>query len=75
MSHSFPSSTGSSTYPRYTVSGKMSDKNLEQWINIKCCAKVGKNASETLGLLTLAYDEYAKKKESGFECHMLFKEG
>jgi hypothetical protein len=36
----------------------MSDKNLEQWINIKICVKIGKSATETLALLTLAYGEY-----------------
>jgi hypothetical protein len=44
--------------PRYTVDGKMSDKNLEQQINIKFCMKIGKSASEMLALLTLAYGEY-----------------
>jgi hypothetical protein len=36
----------------------MSDKNLEQWINIKFWVKISKSASETLALLTLAYGEY-----------------
>jgi hypothetical protein len=31
----------------------MSDKNMEQLINIKFCVKIGKSASETLALLTL----------------------
>jgi len=44
------------------VGRKMSDKNLEQWINIKFCVKIGKSASETLALLTVAYGEYAMKK-------------
>jgi hypothetical protein len=52
----------------------MSDKNLEQRINIKFCVKISKNASETLALLTLNYGEYAMKKSSVFEWHMLFKE-
>jgi hypothetical protein len=30
----------------------MSDKNLEQRINIKFCVKIGKSASETLALRT-----------------------
>jgi hypothetical protein len=34
------------------VGGKMSDKNLEQRINIKFCEKIGKSASEKLALLT-----------------------
>ena len=42
----------------------MSDKNLEQRINIKFCVKIGKSASETLDLLTVAYGEYAMKKSS-----------
>jgi hypothetical protein len=52
MSRSFPSSRGSSACPWYTVGGNMSDKILEQWINIKFCVKIGKSAGETLALLT-----------------------
>jgi hypothetical protein len=36
MSHSFPSSRGSGTCPWYNAGGKMSGKNLEQWINAPC---------------------------------------
>jgi len=75
LSRSFPNSRGSSTYPWYTVSGKKSDKNLEQRINIKFCVKIGKRASETLALFTVAYGEYAMKKSSVFEWHRRFKEG
>jgi hypothetical protein len=53
----------------------MSDKNLEQWTNIKFRVKIGKSASETLALLTVAYGEYAMKKPSVFEWHRRFKEG
>jgi hypothetical protein len=54
----------------------MSNKNLEQRINkIKFCAKIGKGASETLALLTLAYGEYAVKISSVFEWHRRLKEG
>ena len=42
----------------------MSDKNLDQRINIKFCVKIGKRASETSALLTVAYGEYAMKKSS-----------
>jgi hypothetical protein len=35
----------------------MGDKNLEQWIYIKFCVKIGISASETLALLTMAYGE------------------
>ena len=37
--------------------------------------KTGKSASETLALLTVAYDEYTVKKLSIFEWHRQFKEG
>jgi hypothetical protein len=53
----------------------MSDKNLEQWINIKFCVKIGKSVSETLALLTLAYGEYMMKKLSVFEWHRQVEEG
>jgi len=53
----------------------MSDKNPEQRINIKFCVKIGKSASETLALLTVAYGEYDIKKSSVFEWHRQFKEG
>jgi len=42
----------------------MIDKNLEQRINIKFCVKIGRSASETLALLTIAY---AMKKSSVFQ--------
>jgi hypothetical protein len=54
---------------------KMSDKTLEQQINIKFCVKTGKNGSETLALLTVAYDEYTMKQSSVFEWHRRHKEG
>jgi hypothetical protein len=53
----------------------MCDKNFEQRINITFCVKTGKGASETLSLLTVAYDEYAMKKSSVFELHRWLKEG
>jgi transposase len=53
----------------------MSDKKLEQRINIKFCVKIGKSASETLALLTVAYGEYDMRKSSVFEWHGRFKEG
>jgi hypothetical protein len=59
MSRSFPSNRGSSTCPLYSVGGKMSDKNLEQRINIQFCVKIGKSASETSALLTLSCGKYA----------------
>jgi len=53
----------------------MSDQNLEQRIKIKFCVKIGKSASGTLAILTVAYGEYAMKKLSVFEWHRPFKEG
>jgi hypothetical protein len=46
----------------HTVGSKMSDKNLEQRINIKFCMQIGKIASEMLTILTVAYGEYNVKK-------------
>jgi len=53
----------------------MHDKRLEQRINIKFCAKLGKSASETLQLLKEAYGAAAMKKTMVFEWHKRFKEG
>jgi hypothetical protein len=53
----------------------MSDKTLEQRINIKFCVKIGECASETSAILTLAYGEYAMKKWPAFEWYVLFEEG
>jgi hypothetical protein len=48
---------------------------IEQHINIKFCAKLGKSASENLQMLTEAYGTDAMKKSSVFEWHKRFKEG
>jgi hypothetical protein len=53
----------------------MSDKNLEQRMNIKFCVKIGKSASETLVLLRMAYGEYTMKKSSVFEWHRRSSKG
>jgi hypothetical protein len=53
----------------------MSDTLLEQCINIKFCAKLGKSMSATLQMLTAAYGADAMKKSSVFEWHKRFKEG
>jgi len=53
----------------------MSDKNLEQWINIRFCVKIGRSASEMFVLLTVAYGEYAMKKSSIVKWHRQCKEG
>jgi hypothetical protein len=53
----------------------MSDRLLEQCINIKFCAKAGKSASETLQMLSETYGADAMKNSSVFEWHKMFKEG
>jgi hypothetical protein len=73
MCCSFPSRRGSSVCPWYTVGKKISDKNLEQQINVKFCVKIGKSATEILAPLTLGYGEYTRKKLSVFEWHRWFK--
>jgi hypothetical protein len=52
----------------------MIDRLLEQHINIKFCTKLGKSVSESLQLLTEAYDANAVKKSSVFDWHKRFKE-
>jgi hypothetical protein len=52
----------------------MSDRLLEQRINITFCAKLDKSAGETLQMLTEAYGADAIKKSSIFEWHKSFKE-
>jgi hypothetical protein len=53
----------------------MSDRLLEQRINMKFCAKLGSSASETLQMLTEAYGADAVKKLSVFDWHEKCKEG
>jgi hypothetical protein len=62
MSHSFPSSRGSSTCLWYTVGGTVSEILEQRSIHVKFYVKIGKSASETLALLMLAYGEYVMKK-------------
>jgi hypothetical protein len=53
----------------------MSDNNLERGMKIKFYLKIGKSASATLALWTLAYGEYVMKKSPVFEWHGRFKAG
>jgi hypothetical protein len=52
---------------------KIVDRLLEQRINIRFCAELGKSSSETLQTLTEAYGADAMKKSSVFEWHYRFK--
>jgi hypothetical protein len=49
----------------------MSDKHLEQRINIKFCVEIVKSARQTLAILTVVCVEYAAKKLSLSEWHRL----
>jgi hypothetical protein len=53
----------------------MSDKNLDQRMNIKFCVKGVESSSETLAPLTLAYAEHAMKKSNIFEWRKQFTKG
>jgi hypothetical protein len=53
---------------------KMSDRILEQGINIKFCVKLEKNASDTCAMLSEAYGENVMKKASVFDWHKRFIE-
>jgi hypothetical protein len=52
----------------------MSDRLLEQRINIKFCTNLGKSTGETLQMLTEAFDANVTKKSSVFEWHKRLKE-
>jgi hypothetical protein len=56
-----------------TAGGRVSDKNLEQRINMKFCVKTCKRVNKTLAVLTLAYIKYDIKKLSVSECHRKFR--
>jgi len=47
----------------------MSDRFLEQRINIKFCVKLGKNASDTCAIPSEAYGAEVMKNSSAFEWH------
>ena len=48
---------------------------LEEQYAIKLCFKLGKNATETYGILQTAFQPSRMKQASVFECHKRFKEG
>ena len=53
---------------------KMQFNNLEEWYAIKLCFKLGKNATETHGMLHTAFGPSCMNWASVFEWHKRFKE-
>ena len=53
----------------------MQSDTLEEWYAIKFCFKLGKNASETHGMLQTAFGPSCMNRASVFEWHKRFKEG
>lgn len=53
---------------------KISERYLEQQINVKFCLKIGKCASEMLPLLKMANSKHAMKNSSVIEWTKQFKE-
>ena len=54
---------------------KMQSDTLEERYTIKLCFKLGKNATETYGMLQTAFGRSCMNRESVFEWHKRFKEG
>ena len=54
---------------------KMQSDTLEEWYAIKFCFKLGKNVTETYGMLQTAFRPSCMNRESVFEWHKRFKEG
>ena len=48
---------------------------FEEWYAIKFCFKLGKNATETYGMLQTAFWLSCRNRASVFELHKWFKEG
>ena len=51
------------------------EDTLEERYAIKFCFKLGKNATETYGILQTAFRPSCMNQVSGFEWHKRFKEG
>ena len=54
---------------------KMQSGREEKWFVIKFCFKLGKNATETYGMLQIAFWPSCMNRASVFEWHKRFKEG
>ena len=53
----------------------MQSDTLEERYAIKFCFKLGKNVTETYGMLQTAFRPSCTNRASVFECHKIFKEG
>ena len=51
------------------------EDTLEEWYAIKLCFKLGKNATETYGMLQTAFQPSCMNRASVFEWHKRFNEG
>ena len=51
------------------------EDTLDEWYAIKFCFKLGKNATETYGMLQTAFWPSCMNRASPFEWHKRFKEG
>ena len=51
------------------------EDTLEERYTIKFCFKLGKNATETYGMVQTAFQTWCMNRASVFECHERFKEG
>ena len=51
------------------------EDTLEEWYAIKFCFKLGKNATETNGMLQTAFESSYMNRASVFEWHKRLKEG
>ena len=51
------------------------EDTLEEWYAIKLCFKLGRNATETYGMLQTAFGASCMNQASVFEWHKRFKEG
>ena len=54
---------------------KMQSDTLKEWYAIKFCFKLGKNATETYGMLQTAFQPSCINRASVFQWHKRFKEG
>ena len=66
-----------SDYDSWWISKMQSgcEDTLEEWCAIKFCYKLGKNATESYGMLQTAFGASCMNRASVFEWHKRFKEG